>query len=210
VVRHLIVIIMWLFEKPYLLWAMLGLPAIPILKDFLFEERYYSELMYDSGVLSTQLLIVTLAVSPLLAAARLMPLLKPLARWLLRQRRYLGVSCFCYALIHLAVYLRQFPDVADLIWQLSDPEIALGWLAILILLILAVTSNNFSVKHLRNRWKTLHRLVYPAAALIYLHWYLIEIFLEVLHLWYVPIVGLQLFRLWQRLAVQAESHFTST
>lgn len=47
-----------------------------------------------------------------------------------------------------------------------------GWLSLLLMLPLAMTSNNISVRVLRRGWQVLHRLVYPAALLAFLHWVL--------------------------------------
>ena len=45
--------------------------------------------------------------------------------------------------------------------------------AMLIFTALAVTSNNTSVRKLGKRWKVLHRFVYAAAILTFLHWILL-------------------------------------
>ena len=42
----------------------------------------------------------------------------------------------------------------------------------MIFLALAITSNNGSVRKLGKKWKSLHRLVYVAAALVFAHWIL--------------------------------------
>lgn len=47
-----------------------------------------------------------------------------------------------------------------------------GWIAMFIFVALAVTSNNASVRALGKRWKSLHKLVYVAAILTFLHWIL--------------------------------------
>ena len=49
---------------------------------------------------------------------------------------------------------------------------ATGWVAFLIMLALAATSNDRSVRLLRRRWKWLHRAVYLVAVLAFAHWIL--------------------------------------
>ena len=49
---------------------------------------------------------------------------------------------------------------------------ASGWVAFVLMLILAITSNDISVRLLRTAWKRLHLLVYPATALTLAHWLL--------------------------------------
>jgi len=94
------------------------------------------------------------------------------ARWLLRQRRALGVACFGYALMHWLSYAGLLLEWQ---WQnlgqdlLNRPYIIVGFLAGLMLLVLAGTSNNVSVRALGRRWRILHRLVYPAALLVLIH-----------------------------------------
>jgi len=93
-------------------------------------------------------------------------------RWLLRQRRALGVACFAYALLHWLSYAGLLLEWQ---WQnlgqdlLNRPYVIVGFMAGLMLLVLAGTSNNASVRALGLRWKILHRLVYPAALLILIH-----------------------------------------
>ncbi|MBX2836765.1 MAG: ferric reductase-like transmembrane domain-containing protein [Gammaproteobacteria bacterium] len=173
-------------------------PALPLLADFWLQERYYSELMYESGVLSVQLLILCMCITPLRFLTQSIRWLKPVNRWLLRNRRYFGVACFGYGFIHLMVYLRQYPDIADILNQAIRPELATGWIAMFALTALALTSNDRSIRHLGHRWRTLHRLVYPIAALLYLHWYLIGFFLQVLNFWYTPLVLFLIYRIVRR------------
>jgi sulfoxide reductase heme-binding subunit YedZ len=47
-----------------------------------------------------------------------------------------------------------------------------GWLAVGILLLLAATSNDASVRWLKRRWQLLHRAAYIAAILSFAHWVL--------------------------------------
>ncbi|MGB5705716.1 MAG: hypothetical protein WBM41_02725 [Arenicellales bacterium] len=69
---------------------MLALPALPLLVDFYFDQRYYPEMMYDSGVVSIQLLVATLAITPLLLIFRNSRKMVSILRWFQRRRRYLG------------------------------------------------------------------------------------------------------------------------
>ncbi|HEY0214571.1 MAG TPA: protein-methionine-sulfoxide reductase heme-binding subunit MsrQ [Paenirhodobacter sp.] len=92
---------------------------------------------------------------------------------LLRYRRAIGVTAFCYVVLHLLGWL-----VLDmgLLWSqaVSDlvrrPYLIFGITSLLILVPLAVTSNNASIRRLGRNWRRLHRLVYPAVALGVLHY----------------------------------------
>jgi sulfoxide reductase heme-binding subunit YedZ len=89
-------------------------------------------------------------------------------------RRMLGVGAACYAFCHLALYC------ADQQWALATvaSEIVLrfyltiGFTAWLGLMTLAVTSTDGWQKRLRQRWKKLHRLVFPIAVLALFHYFM--------------------------------------
>ena len=122
-------------------------------------------------------------------------------RWLLRQRRALGVACFAYALLHWLSYAGLLLEWQ---WQnlgqdlLNRPYVIVGFMAGLMLLVLAGTSNNASVRALGLRWKILHRLVYPAALLILIHmfWVARSDYTEVVL--YTAVVLLLLLHRWRR------------
>ncbi|MBY6049821.1 protein-methionine-sulfoxide reductase heme-binding subunit MsrQ [Vannielia litorea] len=121
-------------------------------------------LEHSLGEFALQLLIVGLAVTPL-------------RKWtglnLLKFRRAIGVVSFFYVLLHFLTWL-----VLDmsLLWGqiLGDivkrPYITIGFIGFVLLIPLAVTSNNASVRKLGARWRKLHKLVYPAVLLGGLHW----------------------------------------
>ena len=95
---------------------------------------------------------------------------------LLRIRRLVGLYAFAYLLLHFLFYLGFF---AEFDWRLigedlyERPYITVGFTALVMLLALAVTSTNGWQRRLRQRWRQLHRLVYPAAAMGALHvWWL--------------------------------------
>lgn len=51
----------------------------------------------------------------------------------------------------------------------------LPFTALMLSLPLALTSNQFMMRKLKRRWKTLHQLVYPIAILVILHyWWLVK------------------------------------
>lgn len=91
---------------------------------------------------------------------------------LVRMRRLIGVMAFFYALAHVGVYVE-----FDLGWELDaawralreKPFLAAGAVALLTLVPLALTSNDWSVRALGGSWKRLHRLAYLAAVAGCLH-----------------------------------------
>jgi sulfoxide reductase heme-binding subunit YedZ len=153
-------------RSPYPLWAVLVLPAIFMVNGYSRESMVYGELVHASGEMAARLLIVTMAATPLclmFPGARL-------PRWLLLNRRYLGVASFGYALLHAVVYLERKADLAAIVEEALEVGMWTGWFAFGLMALLAATSNDMSVRLLRRAWKSLHRWVYAAAVLTYLHW----------------------------------------
>jgi sulfoxide reductase heme-binding subunit YedZ len=87
--------------------------------------------------------------------------------WPARHRRMLGLFAFFYACLHLAVYagVDQFFDWRAIVADVTKRRfITVGMLAFALLVPLALTSTDRSVRRLGYvRWKRLHRLVYIAA-----------------------------------------------
>jgi sulfoxide reductase heme-binding subunit YedZ len=110
------------------------------------------------GLWTIRFLILTLAVSPA----------RDLFGWnYLRYRRALGLLTFYYALMHFTVYmvLDQALDISMVVNDvLKRPFIMFGMAALALLIPLALTSNNFSIRRLGPNWVRLHRLVYIVAA----------------------------------------------
>jgi sulfoxide reductase heme-binding subunit YedZ len=89
-------------------------------------------------------------------------------------RRMLGLFCFFYATVHFLIWLwldHNFSLVA--MWQdvLERPYITFGFLAFVLLIPLAFTSNRWAQRKLGRRWSHLHRMVYAIAILAILHYW---------------------------------------
>ncbi len=93
---------------------------------------------------------------------------------LLRFRRMIGLTAFFYAMLHFGVWLvfdRQLQWAAIGADLVKRPYIIVGMIALVLLVPLALTSNNTMVARLgAMRWRWLHMLAYPAAAAIALHY----------------------------------------
>ncbi len=127
-------------------------------------------------------LIAGLAVSPLQRFAGVR---------LIKYRRALGLIAFAYVALHFSVYIfldRQLDWSAIWVDILKRPYITIGVASFLLLLPLAFTSNDWSVRRLgAAAWKRLHLLTYIAAPLGALHYILLA---KVLHL--EPIIYLSI------------------
>lgn len=150
------------------LWAVLALPALAIAGRWLLTPDAYGfgHAIKQSGDWAAWLLLATLAVTPL----RLALGTRPFTRWLGIRRRDLGVASFAYAALHTAIYLADKAGIVAILAEARGVDLLTGWLALVLFAPLAITSNDRSVRALKRRWKGLHRLVYPAAVLVFVHW----------------------------------------
>lgn len=115
------------------------------------------------GDAALYLLIAGLAISPLRDHLKLN---------FMKYRRAIGVTCFFFVLAHLAVWAVLDVQALERIWAdiLKRPYITVGMAGFALLLPLALTSNNWSVRRLGSAWRSLHLLVYPAALLGAFHY----------------------------------------
>lgn len=174
------------------LWIVLALPGLYWTYGYWQGTNFYGEYLHATGTLATQLLIATMAVTPV---RRMFPN-AALAQWLLPQRRYLGVATFAYTMLHAGAYVVRQPF--DRIVE-EGLEIAMwtGWLALAIMAVLAVTSNDRSERVLKRRWKTLHRTVYIVAVLTFAHWILSAFDPVSGYIHLGVLLALEAFRLWR-------------
>ena len=127
---------------------------------------------HATGFATLRLLVITLAITPL---RRLSPRLS----WLVRFRRVLGLFAFFYGCLHLLTWLWLYSGFsgAAMLDDLGKRRyIMAGMAAWLLLLPLAATSTNWSIRKLGGkRWQALHRLTYVSAILGVIHyWWIVK------------------------------------
>jgi sulfoxide reductase heme-binding subunit YedZ len=123
-------------------------------------------LLHRSGEIAIWTLAAVLSLSPL----RVLFPRSRLVNALNRHRRTVGVSACVYGFFHFSFHLLYEGDAPAVARSFSKPFIWFGLAGLSILVILAATSNNFSIRKLGGRnWKRLHRLVYAAAAVLIYH-----------------------------------------
>jgi sulfoxide reductase heme-binding subunit YedZ len=115
-------------------------------------------------------------------------------KWLLRRRRSFGVAAFGYALLHLLFYLLEMQTLAGILAEIGALGIWTGWAAFLLMLPLALTSNDFAMRALKAGWKRLQRLAYPAALLTLVHWMVVHDNIVPALLNFAPLALLELWR----------------
>ena len=178
-------------------WAfrlLLALPAIGMLVTFA-RLHSWGLLTDQSGEWAVRMLILTLAVSPLRLVMKQLHLGPHWPMWLMKRRRDLGMATFLYAALHLGTYLVHQSNFHVVLFDIKTLAYATGWAGFVLLLALAVTSNDASVHRLGTWWKPLQRLVYLSAIAIFLHWYLIRLDHDGLWLHLAPLAMLEGYRL---------------
>jgi sulfoxide reductase heme-binding subunit YedZ len=124
------------------------------------------KLLHQTGEIAIWTLGAVLSLSPL----RVLFPRSRLVNALNRHRRAIGVSACVYGLMHFGFHLLYEGDAQAIARSFSKPFIWLGLAGLSILVTLAATSNNFSIRKLGGiKWKRLHRLAYAAAALLIYH-----------------------------------------
>ena len=131
---------------------------------FYFEKMWEpNHLLRVWGAVSFTYLILTLCITPLVKITK--------KASLIIYRKIFGLLTFFCALGHLFAYLymaNKFDQLFDLnLYKNWDIIFWIIWFVILI--ILAITSNRYSMQKLGIFWKKLHSLIYPMFLIVLLH-----------------------------------------
>lgn len=95
---------------------------------------------------------------------------------LLRFRRAVGLLAFIYVALHLLVWLVLDVQAIQQVWAdiLKRPYITIGMTAFILMIPLALTSNNSSVRRLGPTWRQLHKLTYIVMLLGAVHFVMLR------------------------------------
>jgi len=135
-------------------------------KYFFDEKTQIVGFVSTSGFIALSLVIFILII-PLLAKYNN----SNLTRFLMAERRWIGIYTFVFAAIHWFLVFNFFFgwDISKLLNHPNKLYLSMGSLALLLLFLMTVTSNNYSVRKLGKNWKRLHYIIYPALILILIH-----------------------------------------
>jgi len=118
----------------------------------------------EYGEVALKLLIAVLAMTPL-------------REWfglnLIKFRRAIGLTCFFFVVAHFAVWVLLDVQSLSRVWAdiVKRPYVTIGFAGFLLLMPLAITSNNLSIRKMgAMAWRKLHKLTYPAAILGAVHY----------------------------------------
>ena len=128
-------------------------------------EKY----MDNMGEMALRLIVLTLFISSLSEFKKF--------RFLIDVRRMIGLFAFFYVSCHFLTYiaLDHFFDMTFIIKDiLKRPFITFGFISFIILIPLVITSPKKMLKKLGFKvWKKIHYLIYPAAILSSIHFYML-------------------------------------
>jgi len=148
------------------------IPLVLLLWDLYFKKVGPNPLEFatrTTGMLTLVFLFFTLAITPLRKLFGINPLIKT--------RRMIGLFAFFYGTLHLITYVwfDRALNIASVITDVGQRRfILVGMTAFLLMLPLAITSTNKMVKRLGGKaWARLHRLVYVAAILGVVHFWML-------------------------------------
>jgi methionine sulfoxide reductase heme-binding subunit len=128
--------------------------------------RPVTEATHTTGDWTVIFLLLSLAMTPARALFDWMPLIQI--------RRRIGVAVGLYAGAHFLIYvLDQKWDLVVVATEITKRfYLTIGFAALLMLAALAVTSTNGWQRRLRRNWKRLHWLIYPAAFIALVHFFI--------------------------------------
>jgi methionine sulfoxide reductase heme-binding subunit len=200
-----------MLSSRYFLWALLALPAVPMLAG-LFSGRVDEEgraatefLLHPTGEFAARFMIIAMVATPL---RLLFPRAAPM-RWLIKHRRAFGVAAFFYAAFHTVLYIIDMGSLQAILSEFTALGIWTGWLAMLLFVPLALTSNDASVRALGVLWKRLQRFVYPAAVATLVHWIFVHNNLAPALVHFVPLAALEAYRIWHNFKFNPQKETTS-
>lgn len=163
------------------------IPLAELFQGFLQDSLGYDPLdriTRSTGNAALILLLVTLSITPLrsLLTTTMIYIRAGHGKrasdwnWVIKLRRMLGLLSFFYATLHLGIYcwLDQGGNLAYALRDISErPFLAIGTVSFLMLVPLALTANDYSMRLLGKKWRSLHRLVYPIAILAIIHYWML-------------------------------------
>lgn len=183
-----------IWNSPYTFWALLALPSIGMIGGAL-DGSNLEGLLHPTGEFAARFMIIAMMLSPL---KMLFPKSGAI-QWLMRRRRFLGVAAFGYAALHTLYYVIDLGSMSAILREFTELGIWTGWLAFLIFVPLALTSNNWSVRTMGPSWKTLQRFTYVAAVATLAHWIFLEYELGAALVHFAPLAALEAYRIWRNL-----------
>lgn len=152
-------------------YAILSMPLLFLIYDLLSGQLGIDPMRSiekNLGITGIYILILTLCITPLSTLTAIN---------LIRFRRAFGLMSFFYIILHFSTWILldmqlRWTEIVDSLTK--KPFIVFGVIGFVLLLPLAATSNNYSMKRLGKYWPKLHKLIYVAIILGGVHYLMME------------------------------------
>jgi len=187
------------FSARALILTLIVTPSLLLIKNVKLKD--WLKYLFIALIISASIYLSIQNKNPLQGAIMMAVLLAlsyyrvAIIKWLARNRRYFGLATFSYAMVHTVIYITEFP-MNRILKEFLEFGVLTGWLAFIIWIPLAITSNNASVRKLKKRWKDLQSFTYPAALLVLAHWAFVHLNFIPALLHFMPVLVLQIYRAW--------------
>ena len=181
-----------LLNSRYFFWMVLALPSIAFINGAL-SSNDLERLLHPTGEFAARFMIIAMMLTPL----KLIFPRSKVIQWLMRRRRYFGLAAFGYAVLHTLYYIVDLGSLTEIMREFVELGIWTGWIAFLIFIPLALTSNDYSVRVMGPNWKTLQRFTYAAAILTVAHWIFLEYHIGPALVHFLPLAALEGYRIWR-------------
>jgi methionine sulfoxide reductase heme-binding subunit len=152
-------------------WLMCLLPFIRLVYLGLTDNLGANPIEFvehSTGTWAFVMLLITLTITPIRLITGQV--------WQIQLRRMLGLFMFFYACLHIVAYVwLDFVFIwADIYKDVAKhPRILVGFIAFILTIPLAATSNSYMIKRLKTKWKKLHQSIYVISILVALHYLLL-------------------------------------
>jgi sulfoxide reductase heme-binding subunit YedZ len=159
--------------KNYKAWIITHFPAFIMLIYLAIDTNWRKIFFKYSAYIAVVFLIISLALNPLKSLFPTSFFLKELNKY----RREFGVTVFSYTLIHILCYIIKKGGLKAALPYIFTKTalIPAVYIALPILLIMTLSSNDISVKKLGySKWKNIHKNIYLAEIAIFIHMILVE------------------------------------
>ncbi|WP_339688921.1 ferric reductase-like transmembrane domain-containing protein [uncultured Parasphingorhabdus sp.] len=171
-------------------WLVLSIPAILLVRGYWTGDIIAMDMLHPTGEFSARFMILALIITPLSVIFGN----RRWIGWLMKRRRSFGLAAFGYGMLHLVFYVIDMEALKPILAEFWAPGIWTGWAALMLFVPLAITSNNASMRWLKQGWKRLQRLAYAAALLTLAHWLLIHDGIGGALAHFIPLLLLELLR----------------
>lgn len=157
-------------------WIAVLVPGVSVLAALLSDFLLGSRWLGANPVKEGELILGQLTIKYLVATLAVTPVRRLLGwNWVQKDRRTFGLAAFFTGLAHFLWYA--LIDIQLDLGQLGEDltkrtYIVVGFIALLVMVPLALTSTRRAIGRLKSRWVALHRWVYIVPILGVTHWWM--------------------------------------